>query len=116
MIGMMFSSFLTLLVLGLISAIVLHVGMYKHTPRGVDGFLMKWIGGWIGAWLGSPVLGHWSFRIADIHVIPALVGAFVGTFCLIEMAKSMAAATLAPGKTPVPAPSMAAQLEMKKAS
>jgi uncharacterized membrane protein YeaQ/YmgE (transglycosylase-associated protein family) len=116
MIGMNFSSFLTLLILGVISAIVLHLGMHKHTPRGADGFFTKWIGGWIGGWLGSPVLGHWSFRIEAIYVIPALIGAFVGTFCVIEMAKSMAAAAVAPGKSPLSSPSVAAQLEMKKAS
>jgi uncharacterized membrane protein YeaQ/YmgE (transglycosylase-associated protein family) len=38
--------------------------------------------GWVGAWLGSPVLGHWfeQAKLADIYLIPALIGAFAGAF------------------------------------
>jgi len=83
MIGMNFQSFLTLLILGFIAAVVLHSSFRYPTSQSVDGFFAKWIAGWIGGWLGSPVLGHWWFRIQNVYVIPALVGALVGVFALI---------------------------------
>jgi uncharacterized membrane protein YeaQ/YmgE (transglycosylase-associated protein family) len=58
--------------------------------EGFDGFVAKWIAGWIGGWLGAPVLGHWSLRIQNIYVIPALVGAFVGVFSCAAMLKAYA--------------------------
>jgi uncharacterized membrane protein YeaQ/YmgE (transglycosylase-associated protein family) len=78
-----------------------------------DGFLSKWIVAWIGGWLGSPVLGHWGFQIANVYVIPAVMGAFVGTFLVRASVKAVTVAALtASGKT-VAAP---AQFEMRKAS
>jgi uncharacterized membrane protein YeaQ/YmgE (transglycosylase-associated protein family) len=80
MIGMSFGGFLTLLVLGFIAAIVMHSAVRYRMLGGFDGLVAKWVAGWIGVWLGSPVLGHWSFQIQHIYVIPALIGAFVGAF------------------------------------
>jgi uncharacterized membrane protein YeaQ/YmgE (transglycosylase-associated protein family) len=93
MIGMNFGSFLTLLILGLIAAIVIHSIIRYRMLEGVDGFFAKWIAGWIGAWLGSPVLGHWWVRIQNVYLIPALVGAFVGAFLFVALAKANALAT-----------------------
>jgi uncharacterized membrane protein YeaQ/YmgE (transglycosylase-associated protein family) len=94
MIGMKFGAFLTLLILGLIGAIVMHLIIRYRMLKGVDGFFAKWIAGWIGAWLGSPVLGHWWFQIQNIYIIPALVGAFVGAFTCVVILKSSALSTL----------------------
>jgi uncharacterized membrane protein YeaQ/YmgE (transglycosylase-associated protein family) len=88
MIGMSFGAFLTLLILGLIAAIVMHFLIRYRVLGIVDGFFAKWIAGWIGAWLGGPVLGSWWFQIQDIHIIPALLGAFVAAFCLVALAKA----------------------------
>ena len=90
MIGMNFNSFLTLLILGLIAVIVVHSIIRYGMLKGVDGFLAKWIAGWLGAWLGSPVLGHWWFKIQNVYIIPALVGAFVGAFSLPYLVKANA--------------------------
>ena len=60
MIGMNFASFVSLLILGFIAAIVLHCVVRYRMMSGFDGFMNKWIAGWIGGWLGSPVLGHWG--------------------------------------------------------
>jgi uncharacterized membrane protein YeaQ/YmgE (transglycosylase-associated protein family) len=90
MIGMSFGAFLTLLILGLIAAAVVHSVIRYRMIDGVDGFTAKWIAGWTGAWLGSPVLGHWSFPIQGIYVIPALVGAFVGAFSWVVAVKANA--------------------------
>jgi uncharacterized membrane protein YeaQ/YmgE (transglycosylase-associated protein family) len=86
-IGMNFEAFLTLLILGIIAAIVIHSLIRYRVLKGVDGFLAKWVAGWIGAWLGSPVLGHWWVKIQDVYIIPALVGAFVGAFSLVVLMK-----------------------------
>lgn len=88
MIGMNFGAFLTLLILGLIATIVMHFIIRYRMMDSVDGFFTKWIAGWVGAWLGSPVLGHWWFRIQNVYVIPALVGAFVGAFAVVVLLKA----------------------------
>jgi uncharacterized membrane protein YeaQ/YmgE (transglycosylase-associated protein family) len=110
MIGMSFASFLTLLILGFIGAVVMHYGVRYKVLRGFDGFIAKWIAGWIGGWLASPVLGHWAFRIENVYVIPGIIGAFVGAFLLTMSLKSRA---ITAGVKPeaVSAP----QLEMRKA-
>ena len=92
MIGMNFTSFLTLLILGLIAAIVVHSIIRYRMLKGVDGFLATWIGGWVGAWLGSPVLGHWWVQVHNVYLIPALVGAFVGAFSFVVLTKANAVA------------------------
>lgn len=94
MIGMSFLSFLLLLVLGLIAAAVLHYLLRYRFLQGIDGFFGKWIGGWMGAWLGSPVLGHWftAVKYANVHIIPALLGAFAGAFIATAYWKALALA------------------------
>jgi uncharacterized membrane protein YeaQ/YmgE (transglycosylase-associated protein family) len=88
MIGMKFGAFLTLLILGCIAAIVMQFVIRYRVLGIVDGFFAKWIAGWIGAWLGGPVLGYWWFQIQNVYIIPALVGAFVGAFSLVALAKA----------------------------
>ncbi|HVB57623.1 MAG TPA: hypothetical protein VNE63_14540 [Candidatus Acidoferrales bacterium] len=111
MIGMNFESFLSILILGLIAAVVLHYAVRYRMLSGFDGFLGKWIAGWIGAWLGSPVLGHWAFRISNVYVIPGIIGAFAAAFAVTASMKAAATATVTvPEKVP------AAQFEMRKVS
>ena len=97
MIGMDFRAFLVLLVAGVIAAYVIHYLVRYRVLEGFDGFLVKVIAGWVGAWLGSPLIGHWFERvkIANVYLIPALLGAFVGAFVVVATAKAMAKA-LAP--------------------
>jgi uncharacterized membrane protein YeaQ/YmgE (transglycosylase-associated protein family) len=82
MIGMHFMSFLTLLLLSLFAALIVHYAIRYRFLRGFDGFLWKWIVGWVGAWLGTPVLGMWfdGFKVGSVYIIPALLGAFIGAF------------------------------------
>jgi uncharacterized membrane protein YeaQ/YmgE (transglycosylase-associated protein family) len=93
MIGMNFGTFLMLLILGFIAAIVMHFIIRYRMLEGSDGFLAMWIAGWIGGWLGSPVSGHWWFQIQNIYVIPALVGALVGAFSFAAIVKANARST-----------------------
>jgi len=104
MIGMNFASFISLLILGFIAAIIMHSAVRYRMVATFDGFIAKWIAGWIGAWLGSPVLGHWWFNIQNVYVIPALVGAFVGAFSLTFLAKATAVANAAIPKAATTAP------------
>jgi uncharacterized membrane protein YeaQ/YmgE (transglycosylase-associated protein family) len=90
MIGISFLAFLVLLVAALISAGVLHYILRYRVLEGFDGFLGKFLAGWLGAWLGSPVLGHWfePLKLAGIYLIPALLGAFAGSFALTATYKA----------------------------
>ena len=49
MIGMSFASFRSLLILGIIASIALHLIVRYKMLSGFDGFMNKWIAGWIGA-------------------------------------------------------------------
>ena len=92
MFGMNFWAFLVLSVAGVIAAAVIHYVARYRFLEGFDGFLGKVIAGWVGAWLGSPIMGHWFERvkIANIYLVPALLGAFVGAFALTATCKARA--------------------------
>ena len=94
MIGMTLREFLVLLVAGAISATVIHYVAGYRFLTGLDGFLGKWITGWLGAWLGSPVFGHWfqAAKVENIYLVPALLGAFVGSFATTAIWKAAAKA------------------------
>ena len=80
--GMHFAAFLTLLIISLITALIVHYAIRYRVLDGTDGFLWKWIVGWVGAWLGSPVLGNWfsGVHISTVYIIPAFIGGFIGAF------------------------------------
>jgi len=115
MLGMSFEPFLALLIVGFVSAFVLHYIVRYRMLSGFDGFLGKWVVAWVGAWLGSPVLGHWGPHAANEYIIPAFIGSFSLAFLTtLGFRASRAAAAEAFNKKEVPAPP--AQLEMRKAS
>ena len=97
MVGMTFGGFLVLLVAGLVAAGVMHYLVRYRFLEGFDGFVGKVIAAWVGAWLGSPVLGHWfePVKLANIYLIPALLGAFAGAFVVAVTGKALVKA-LAP--------------------
>jgi len=82
MLDMNFVSFLSLLVISLIAALVMHYAIRYRVLDGPDGFLGKWVMGWVGAWLGTPVLGQWfhGVNISHVYIIPAFIGGFIGAF------------------------------------
>ena len=94
MIGMNFRALLILFVAALIAAGVVHYVIRYRFLDGFDGFVGKCVAGWVGAWLGSPVLGHWFERakLANVYLIPALLGAFVGAFVVTATGKALAKA------------------------
>ncbi len=94
MIDISFVGFLTLAVISLIAALVVHYAISYRVLDGFDGLMGKWIAGWLGAWIASPVLGHWfaAFQIREVFIVPAFVGAFVGTFVPAAILKARAMA------------------------
>jgi uncharacterized membrane protein YeaQ/YmgE (transglycosylase-associated protein family) len=118
MIGMSFSAFLMLLVLGLIGSVVLHTFVRYRVLAGLDGFVCKWIVGWIGAWLGSPIFGYWGIHMENIYIIPAVLGAFTAPFLATTAFRALGRiATAAPRQDAATSqPSTAPQFELRKAS
>lgn len=118
MIGMSFSAFLSLLVFGIVSSFVLHTIVRYRMLAGLDGFVCAWIAGWTGGWLGSSVFGHWGGHMQNVYIIPALLGAFVGTFLVTAVVRVIAATAMVPIRPNVMAsqPGATSQVEMRKAS
>jgi uncharacterized membrane protein YeaQ/YmgE (transglycosylase-associated protein family) len=92
MIGMSLVSFLVLLAIGALVAAVFHFVLRYRFLEGIDSFLGKIALGWLGGWLGSPVLGHWLWKIDNVYIIPAILGAVVGVFGSVLYLKSLAKA------------------------
>ena len=90
MLDMTFASFLMLLVISLICALIVHYAFRYRVLDGADGFLAKWVVGWLGAWLGTPVLGHWfsDAHFASVYIIPAFLGGFIGAFLITAVWKA----------------------------
>lgn len=90
MIGMSFLSFLVLLVIGVVVAAVLHFLVRYRFLNGTDSFLGKIAVGWLGGWIGSPILGYWAFKVGNVYVIPAIIGAVAAIFLNTLAWKAMA--------------------------
>ena len=75
MLAMSFTSFLVLLVLGTVVALVYNYVLRYRFLDGIDSLFGKIIMGWLGGWLGSPVFGHWSWKLEDVYLVPAILGA-----------------------------------------
>jgi uncharacterized membrane protein YeaQ/YmgE (transglycosylase-associated protein family) len=75
MLGMSFLSFLILTLIGVVVAVVYHHVIRYRFLEGNDALFGKLIIGWVGAWLGSPVLGHWLWKVENIYIVPAILGA-----------------------------------------
>jgi uncharacterized membrane protein YeaQ/YmgE (transglycosylase-associated protein family) len=100
MVGMSFTSFLTLLIVGIVVAVVFHWILRYRFMSGFDALLGEVAVGWLGGWLGSPVLGHWLWRIGDVYVVPAILGAIVAIHLDVLCCKTLAR-IWAEGRTPM---------------
>jgi len=92
MIGMSLTSFLVLLVIAVVVAVVFHYVLRYRYLEGLDSFLAKIAVAWLGGWLGSPVLGYWLFKIDNVSVVPAVVGAVTLVFLNVVLLKALAKA------------------------
>jgi uncharacterized membrane protein YeaQ/YmgE (transglycosylase-associated protein family) len=90
MIGMSFLSFLVLLGIGAIVAAVFHFGLRYRILEGFDAFFAKVVLGWVGAWLGSPIFGYWSYRVGNLYLVPAILGAITAVVLNVVAWKAVA--------------------------
>jgi uncharacterized membrane protein YeaQ/YmgE (transglycosylase-associated protein family) len=90
MLGMSLLSFAVLTLIGAIVAVAYHHVIRYRFLEGNDAVFGKLIVGWIGAWLGSPVFGHWLWRIENVYVVPAILGAIATVHLTILMGKALA--------------------------
>jgi uncharacterized membrane protein YeaQ/YmgE (transglycosylase-associated protein family) len=90
MIGMNFGSFILLLVISIIVALVLHSWLRYFVTPGPGGFIAKVVLGWIGGWLGSPVFGYWGPGLSSghVYVIPAVLGSFALVVLAVDAVKA----------------------------
>ncbi len=75
MIGMSFLTFITLTIIGAVVAAIYHWGLRYRFADGIDAAFGTMLAGWIGGWLGSPVLGHWLWKVENVYIVPAILGA-----------------------------------------
>jgi len=62
-------------IIGAVVAIAYHDVFRYRFLEGSDARYGKLIVGWLGAWLGSPVFGHWFWKVENVYVVPAILGA-----------------------------------------
>lgn len=100
MLGMSLLSFLILTFIGAVVAAAYHYVIRYRFLEGNDAVVGKLIIGWFGAWLGSPVLGHWLWRVENVYIVPAILGAIATIQLTILTGKALAKlATMRPAMT-----------------
>jgi uncharacterized membrane protein YeaQ/YmgE (transglycosylase-associated protein family) len=90
MLGMNFLSFLILTFIGAVVAAAYHYVFQYRFLEGNDAVIGKLIIGWFGAWLGTPVLGHWLWKVENVYIVPALLGAIAIIHLTILTTKGLA--------------------------
>lgn len=90
MLGISVVSFAVLLIIGAVVAVVYHsIARYRFL-EGNDALFGKLMVGWFGAWLGSPVIGHWLWKIENVYIVPAILGAIAAIHLTTLMWKGLA--------------------------
>jgi len=90
MLGMSSLSFLTLTFIGAVVAAAYHYVIRYRFLDGNDALVGKLIIGWLGAWLGSPVLGHWLWKVENVYIVPAILGAIATVHMTVLTGKALA--------------------------
>lgn len=90
MLGMSLLSFLILTLIGAVVAVVYHNVLRYRFLEGNDALIGKLIVGWFGAWLGSPILGHWLWKVENVYIVPAILGAIVAIHLTVLTGKALA--------------------------
>jgi uncharacterized membrane protein YeaQ/YmgE (transglycosylase-associated protein family) len=90
MLGMNLLSFLVLTLIGAVVAVAYHDVIRCRFLEGNDARFGKLIVGWFGAWIGSPVLGHWLWKVENVYVVPAILGAIVAIHLTVLTGKALA--------------------------
>jgi len=94
MIGMNFISFIILLAIAVVVAIILHFVFNYKIREKWSSIFGEIIFAWIGGWLGSPVIGHWFHGFGymgsvPVYIIPAILGALALLVIAVECSKSL---------------------------
>ena len=90
MLGMSLLSFLVLTLIGAVIAVVYHNVIRYRFLEGNDALYGKLIVGWFGAWLGSPIFGHWLWKVENVYVVPAILGAIATVHLTVLTGKALA--------------------------
>ena len=90
MLGMSLLSFLILTFIGAVVAASYHYVIRYRFLEGNDAVIGKLIIGWLGAWLGSPVLGHWLWKVENVYIVPAVLGAIAAIHLVVLTGKVVA--------------------------
>jgi uncharacterized membrane protein YeaQ/YmgE (transglycosylase-associated protein family) len=90
MLGMSLLSFVVLTLIAAIVAVAYHYVIRYRFLEDMDAVFGKLIVGWLGAWLGSAVFGHWLWRIENVYVVPAILGAIATVHLTVLMGKVLA--------------------------
>src|SRR5262249_16027323 len=90
MLGMSLLSFLVLTLIGAVVAVAYHNVIRYRFLEGNDALIGKLIVGWFGGWLASPVLGHWLWKVENVYIVPAILGAIAGIHLTVLTAKALA--------------------------
>jgi len=90
MLGMSLLSFLVLTLIGAIVAAFYHYVLRYRFLDSNDAIVGKLIVGWVGAWLGSPIFGHWLWKVENVWVVPAILGAIASIHLLVLTGKALA--------------------------
>ena len=90
MLGMSFLPFLVLTLIAAVVAVVYHYVIRYRFLDGSDALIGKLIVGWFGAWVASPVLGHWFWKVENVYIVPAILGAMGAIHVTILTGKALA--------------------------
>ncbi|KRK56257.1 integral membrane protein [Lentilactobacillus hilgardii DSM 20176 = ATCC 8290] len=83
---MMLSLIWTLIIGGVIGAIAGAITS-RNLPLGWIGNI---VAGLVGAWLGQALLGSWGPQLAEIAIVPAVVGAVILVFLVSLLTRGLA--------------------------
>jgi uncharacterized membrane protein YeaQ/YmgE (transglycosylase-associated protein family) len=90
MLGMSLLSFLVLTLISAVVAVIYHNVLRYRFLEGNDALFGKLIVGWFGAWVGSPILGYWLWKVEDVYVVPAILGAIIAIHLNVLVWKALA--------------------------
>ena len=89
MIGMSFISFMELLGISVVVALVLHYLVKYRTVEGFDGFLGKVIIGWLGAWLACAGSLASKCNLRGHLPNPGILGSLASVFSVVLFLKTL---------------------------
>jgi len=87
---MSYLSFLVLLIISALVAIAYHDILRYRFLDGMEARVGKLIVGWFGAWFGSLAFGNWLWKIENVYLVPALLGAVAAIHLSALMWKGLA--------------------------